>query len=94
MKLQTVIVALAALLVPIQCAGVDFGMGYESSGFLTADFTTKACAQTGGAIVYGRKGNQKCCEFPDARKDVFDYRCKGQSADAKYYVYRPVAKAC
>ncbi|GMF30627.1 unnamed protein product [Phytophthora lilii] len=50
-----------------QCAGISNDR-YESTGFLTADFTQKASTASGGSILPDRKGNQKCCNVPDTRQ--------------------------
>ncbi|KAJ8550466.1 hypothetical protein ON010_g10602 [Phytophthora cinnamomi] len=93
MKAQIVIAALATLLslvhgVDLQCAGgttnfnesIGSGVGYESSGFLTADFTQKSCARVGGWIIPDRKGNDKCCRLPDSRNNDFVNACNQQKA--------------
>ncbi|OWY93571.1 hypothetical protein PHMEG_00036984 [Phytophthora megakarya] len=89
MKVLIVLAALAALLTPIQCAGVDpsfngaIGKGYESSGSLTTDWTQKACAAAGGSIDPNKKGNQKCCNAPDSNLGAFSRTCAEQT-DPKY----------
>ncbi|EGZ21509.1 hypothetical protein PHYSODRAFT_493442 [Phytophthora sojae] len=98
MKLQIVIVALAALLMPTdgalrQCAGASNNR-YESTGFLTADFTIKACAASGGSIDPNKRGNQKCCNVPDARQGAFNNACNGQKAGDKFPGFKPLAQPC
>ncbi|POM61451.1 Hypothetical protein PHPALM_21206 [Phytophthora palmivora] len=98
MKVQIVIVALAALLLPVhgvlrQCAGTGLDKRYERSGFLTADFTQKACAASGGSIDPTRKGNQKCCNVPDSRQGDFNNSCEGQKAE-NFPSFRPTAQPC
>ncbi|OWZ14281.1 hypothetical protein PHMEG_00012272 [Phytophthora megakarya] len=89
MKVLIAIGALVALLTPIQCAGVLDDMGgsgplnYESSGYLTADWTQKACAAAGGTIDLKLKGNQKCCNVTDSRVRDFSLSCSGEK-DRKY----------
>ncbi|POM69479.1 Hypothetical protein PHPALM_14231 [Phytophthora palmivora] len=82
MKFHIVIAALATLLMPV----------YESTGFLTADFTQKACAASGGSIDPNRKGNQKCCNVPDARQGDFNRSCNGQKAENPNF--HPTAQSC
>ncbi|KAJ8564265.1 hypothetical protein ON010_g7080 [Phytophthora cinnamomi] len=99
MKLQLVLVALAALLMPThgalrQCAGTAADNTYESSGFLTADFTQKACKASGGSIDPNLKGNQKCCNVPDAQQGAFNDSCKGQKAGGNFLHYHPTAQPC
>ncbi|POM73907.1 Hypothetical protein PHPALM_9197 [Phytophthora palmivora] len=97
MKFQIVIAALATLLMSVhgalrQCAGTSPANRYESSGFLTADFTQKACVASGGSIVPNRKGNQKCCNVPDARQGDFNNSCNGQQAANSNF--HPTAQGC
>ncbi|POM58967.1 hypothetical protein PHPALM_36320 [Phytophthora palmivora] len=94
MKVQIVIVALATLLMPIQCAGTGPDNRYERSGFLTADFTQKACAASGGSIDPTRNGNQKCCNVPDSRQGDFNNSCKAQKAGNNFPNFHPTAQAC
>ncbi|KAG6608889.1 small cysteine-rich secretory protein SCR99 [Phytophthora cinnamomi] len=106
MKVWLVLVALSALLLPThgalrQCAGIeDDNSGatdnesYEPSGFLTADFTQKACKASGGSIDPNLKGNQKCCNVPDAQQRAFSDSCKGQKAGGNFLNYRPFAQPC
>ncbi|ETK84947.1 hypothetical protein F441_10310 [Phytophthora nicotianae CJ01A1] len=97
MKVLVVITALATLLMPThgalrQCAGTDNDYAYERSGSMTADFTQKACAASGGSIDPSRKGNQKCCNVPDARQGEFNSYCFEQKAGNPNY--RPTAQSC
>ncbi|POM71277.1 Hypothetical protein PHPALM_12174 [Phytophthora palmivora] len=97
MKFQVVIVVLATLLISVhggfrQCAAKAPDNRYESSGFLTADFTQKACAASGGSIDPNRKGNLKCCNVPDAREIDFNNSCNGQKAGNPNF--RPSAGPC
>ncbi|OWZ03978.1 hypothetical protein PHMEG_00024200 [Phytophthora megakarya] len=89
MKVHTVIAALVALLMPVhgtltQCAGVDRDIKFESSGFLTADWTQKACAASGGLIDPNKKGNKKCCNVSNAGLENFYATCNGQK-DPNFY---------
>ncbi|KAG6610816.1 small cysteine-rich secretory protein SCR99 [Phytophthora cinnamomi] len=109
MKVQIVIVALATLLLPVhggvmkrlQCAGGvpdnKGGIVYENSGFLTADFTQKACAAATGSINPIKKGNQKCCtiiNFRNGRVKAFNDACNHQKAGSKYPNYQPFIRDC
>ncbi|KAJ8575796.1 hypothetical protein ON010_g3414 [Phytophthora cinnamomi] len=106
MKVWLVLVALSALLLPtygalLQCAGIEEdnsgeadNESYEPSGFLTADFTQKACKASGGSIEPILKGNQKCCNVPDAQQRAFSASCKGQKAGPKFPYYRPITQPC
>ncbi|KAG6608990.1 small cysteine-rich secretory protein SCR99 [Phytophthora cinnamomi] len=106
MKVQLVLVALSALLLPThgalrQCAGTakeDAGEvkknSHEPSGFLTADFTQNACKASGGSIEPNLKGNQKCCNVPDAQQGAFNDSCKGQKAGGNFQNYGPFAQPC
>ncbi|OWY99316.1 hypothetical protein PHMEG_00029696, partial [Phytophthora megakarya] len=62
-----------------------------SSGFLTVDFTEKACAASGGSIDATFKGNQKCWIVPDARDGDFSGSCKGMK-DGKFPNDHPTAQ--
>ncbi|KAJ8556740.1 hypothetical protein ON010_g9224 [Phytophthora cinnamomi] len=71
----------------LQCAGGvpdnKGGIVYENSGFLTADFTQKACAAATGSINPIKKGNQKCCtiiNFRNGRVKAFNDACNHQKA--------------
>ncbi|KAG2779865.1 hypothetical protein PC111_g24626, partial [Phytophthora cactorum] len=97
MKVLIVVAALATLLMPVhgalrQCAGTGPDNRYEGSGYLTADFTEKACAASGGSMDPNRKGNQKCCNVPDARQGDFNGSCKGQKAGNNFPGFRPTAQ--
>ncbi|KAG7394734.1 hypothetical protein PHYBOEH_004777 [Phytophthora boehmeriae] len=94
MKVLVVVAALAALLMPVQCAGTDSDNKYEGSGFLTADFTQKACTASGGSIDPNRKGNQKCCNVPDARQGQFNGSCNRQTAGNNFQGFHPTAQPC
>ncbi|KAG6608915.1 small cysteine-rich secretory protein SCR99 [Phytophthora cinnamomi] len=106
MKVQLVLVALSALLLPThgalrQCAGKEVDNAgkaedesYEPSGFLTADFTQKACKASGGSIEPNLKGNQKCCNVPNAQRGAFNDSCKGQKAGGNFHNYGPFAQPC
>ncbi|KAJ8537494.1 hypothetical protein ON010_g13103 [Phytophthora cinnamomi] len=99
MKVQHVLVALSALLLPThgahrQCAGTGDDNKYEASGFLTADFTQKACTASGGSILPDRKGNLKCCSVPDAQQGGFDDCCEGQKTGPKFPYFYPTVQAC
>ncbi|KAG6595741.1 Gag-pol Polyprotein [Phytophthora cinnamomi] len=78
----------------IMCAGTAADNTYESSGFLTADFTQKACKASGGSIDPNLKGNQKCCNVPDAQQGAFNDSCKGQKAGGNFLFYHPTAQPC
>ncbi|KAH0419766.1 hypothetical protein CcaCcLH18_14293 [Colletotrichum camelliae] len=98
MKAQIAIVALATLLAPThaalrQCAGTGSDLRYEPSGFLTSEFTQAACSAAGGSIDGSRKGNQKCCNVPDAKEATFNNNCGGQS-DQRYPGFTPLAQPC
>ncbi|KAG6578119.1 small cysteine-rich secretory protein SCR99 [Phytophthora cinnamomi] len=98
MKVQFVLVALAALLVPTygglrQCAGTKSNR-YETSGYLTANFTQNACKASGGAILPNRRGNQKCCSVPDTNHGLFNDSCGKQQAGDKFPSCYPTAQAC
>ncbi|ETP33726.1 hypothetical protein F442_17797 [Phytophthora nicotianae P10297] len=98
MKVLIVVAALGTLLMPVhgalrQCAGTRPDNRYESSGYLTADFTQKACDASGGSIDPSRKGNQKCCNVPDTRQGAFNDSCNGQKSD-RFPNYRPTAQPC
>ncbi|OWZ04834.1 hypothetical protein PHMEG_00023192 [Phytophthora megakarya] len=97
MKILIVIAALAAVLMPAhgalrQCAGTRDRM-YETSGFLTADWTQKACNASGGTIDPNKRGNQKCCNVPDSNNDKFTVSCAGQS-DKNFNKYAPIPQGC
>ncbi|KAG1709915.1 hypothetical protein DVH05_016929 [Phytophthora capsici] len=99
MKFQIVIAVLAALLMPAhgalrQCAGTSTDKKYEPSGFLTADFTQNACKASGGSIDPSTKGNQKCCNVPDARQGQFNDSCNKQKGGANFSMYHPTAQPC
>ncbi|KAF4045240.1 hypothetical protein GN244_ATG02372 [Phytophthora infestans] len=100
MKVLIVFAAVATLLMPVshgvlrQCAGIGFDNKYEASGFLTADFTQKSCASSGGLIDPNRKGNLKCCNVPDARQGDFNGFCNGQNPGNKFHNFRPSAQSC
>eukprot|EP00644_Phytophthora_capsici_P004954 jgi/Phyca11/4198/fgenesh1_pm.PHYCAscaffold_1_\ len=99
MKFQIVIAVLAALLLPAdgalrQCAGTSSDNRYESSGFLTSSFTQKACIASGGSIDPNKKGNQKCCNVPDANQGKFNDFCNGQKGEGNFSKYHPTAQAC
>ncbi|OWZ10947.1 hypothetical protein PHMEG_00016111 [Phytophthora megakarya] len=97
MKVLIVIAALTTLLVPThgalrQCAGT-LNNRYESSGFLTADWTKNACNDSGGILDSTKKGNQKCCNVPDANQVKFNDSCKGQKNE-KFQNYPAIAQPC
>ncbi|EGZ14425.1 hypothetical protein PHYSODRAFT_560508 [Phytophthora sojae] len=101
MKLQIVLAALAAVMLPVhgaklQCSGaVSDSNGNpvaESSGFLTADFTQKACAASGGSIEPNRKGNDKCCVV--SNEDAFLSSCRGLKAGSQFPNGRPIPARC
>ncbi|GMG17061.1 unnamed protein product [Phytophthora fragariaefolia] len=80
MKVQIVLVALA-------CAGTDNDIRYERSGSMTADFTQRSCSASGGSIDPSLKGNQKCCNVPDARQGQFNSFCQGLKAGNPNYFF-------
>ncbi|KAF4046759.1 hypothetical protein GN244_ATG00758 [Phytophthora infestans] len=99
MKVLIVIAALTILLTPVdgalrQCAGTGPGNRYESSGYLTADFTQNACAASGGSIDHFKKGNQKCCNVPDTRQGKFDLFCQRRTAGDNFPEFHPTAQPC
>ncbi|KAE9036853.1 hypothetical protein PR002_g6864 [Phytophthora rubi] len=107
MKLQIVIAAIAALLLPVhgasntigqRCAGAfpsdDTGIVYENTGFLTADFTQKSCVAAGGSIDPNKNGNEKCCEVSNAQIGTFTSACFSQKAGSKYPSFSPYVRRC
>ncbi|OWY96274.1 hypothetical protein PHMEG_00033500 [Phytophthora megakarya] len=77
-----------------QCAGT-LNNRYESSGFLTAEFTQNACSAADGAIDPNLKGNKKCCILlgTDAFRQTFYDSCAAQK-DVKFPHYPPVGQPC
>ncbi|OWZ19819.1 hypothetical protein PHMEG_0005862 [Phytophthora megakarya] len=99
MKIRIIVVALVALFVPIhaiptQCAGTGPDNRLESSGFLTADWTQKACSASGGSIDPNKKGNQKCCNVSRAQQDDFNNSCNRQKAGNNYPEFIPTVQLC
>ncbi|OWZ12398.1 hypothetical protein PHMEG_00014454 [Phytophthora megakarya] len=78
----------------MKCAGIGPDHKYESSGFLTADFTQKTCTSVSGFIVENTFGNQKCCSVPDFNKEIFTRSCTGQKPRPNFPNYRGNVVAC
>ncbi|OWZ03050.1 hypothetical protein PHMEG_00025288 [Phytophthora megakarya] len=100
MKILLVVAVLATVLMPArgvlrQCAGTGPDRKYESSGFLTADWTKNACNAAGGKLDPTRLGNQKCCTVLDdpGRQLSFNGFCKNQKHD-NYPTFNPTAQPC
>ncbi|OWZ17785.1 hypothetical protein PHMEG_0008221 [Phytophthora megakarya] len=106
MKVLIVIGALVTLLMPThsaptQCAAATSNtiqpgtsLTYEGSGYLTADWTQKACTASGGSIDPNKKGNQKCCNVPNARQNDFNKSCNKQTGGQGFTGYYPTAQSC
>ncbi|OWZ01812.1 hypothetical protein PHMEG_00026735 [Phytophthora megakarya] len=99
MKVLAVVAAVACLLAPIQCTAVDRNTDdsekRERTGFLTADWTQKACAEAGGSVDPNKKGNQKCCVYPDSNDWEFDMACVAQTPGRDNWKnFSPASQPC
>ncbi|OWY95829.1 hypothetical protein PHMEG_00034067 [Phytophthora megakarya] len=102
MNVLVVIAAITTLLSPIdgarsQCIGADSnddrsGWTLGPSGFLTADWTQKACSAAGLWIDPNKKSNAKCCHVVDSRFRDFCCACEGYLA-GNFPKYQPSSSA-
>eukprot|EP00644_Phytophthora_capsici_P001685 jgi/Phyca11/108201/e_gw1.14.457.1 len=95
MKVLFSIAAIAVLLTPThgysgRCAARGPDNTLERSGFLTDDFTRKACSAASGTIDPNKNGNLKCCYVPDYRHGVFIGWCNQQ----KFKNFHPTVETC
>ncbi|OWY97027.1 hypothetical protein PHMEG_00032539 [Phytophthora megakarya] len=66
----------------------------ERTGFLTAEWTQKTCLDAGGVVDPTKKGNEKCCIYPDINNFDFDVSCTRQRAEDNWKNFSPVFKPC